>query len=265
MYTATIQNITLHYDRLGSGEPLLLLHGMGERKEGWVWQHELADEYDLIIPDLRGHGQSRQTEDISVENCARDILALLDHLGIGKAHICGFSMGGLVAQEMYRLEPDRCRSLILVSTYHYIPECLRPVLFGMYMWKHLFLPRFIRMRLTAFTCLYSWDETTIQRFHQTASGDNCYKKIVSSCVAIDNRNLLSKIEVPTLIAGSEYDLITPSWIQMLMHKSIAGSELVIFPKAGHMSKLEKPDEFNRSLRRFLNRNRLQPRSTGQDR
>ncbi len=117
MYTATLRKLTLRCDRMGSGEPLVLIHGLGERKEAWVCQYALANSYDLIIPDLPGHGQSTPAEEVSIEAFARDTLELLDVLGVESAHICGLSMGGVVAQEMYRMAPDRCRSLILVNTF----------------------------------------------------------------------------------------------------------------------------------------------------
>lgn len=258
MYNATIRGVTIHYDRMGSrGEPLILIHGLGERKEGWEYQHALADTYDLIIPDLRGHGRSENAEGISIEHFAKDILALMDHLGVESAHLCGLSMGGIVAQEIYRQAPERCRSLILVSTYYFVPELWAGLLYNLYTRRLNALPKAVRMRLAAYSCLYSRDEAIVRRFRRAIGPEEkSYKASVAACVKVDNRRLLPKIKVPTLIIGCAYDLITPVWIQALMHKLIPNSELVILRNAGHMAKLEKPGEFNRVLREFLDRQRL---------
>ena len=113
------------YLHLGRGEPLVLIHGLGEVKEGWQNQFELADQFELIIPDLRGHGACTKTDGISIQNFALDIIGLLKELGIENAHILGFSMGGAVAQEIYRQAPYLCRSLLLISTFHFFPKKLK--------------------------------------------------------------------------------------------------------------------------------------------
>ncbi|MFC4769080.1 alpha/beta fold hydrolase [Effusibacillus consociatus] len=258
MLTATIQGIKIRYDRLGSGDPLILIHGLGERKEGWEQQYPLADTFDLIIPDLRGHGQSEGAEAISIENFARDILHLMDDLGLEQAHICGLSMGGVIAQELYRQVPARCQSLILVNTYYFVPWMAREILYHLEMWKLNFLPKALRMRLAAYTCLYSLDEQIIKRFHRSIAPERTsYTRSVASCLEVDNRRLLPTITVPTLIIGSDFDLLTPWWIQVFMHQAIPNSELVLIRNAGHMAKLERPEKFNTVIRRFLEKQKSQ--------
>src|SRR6478735_10307343 len=110
------------------GEPLVFIHGLGEVKEGWSNQFEFANQYDLIIPDLRGHGEYITAGEISIKNFAYDVISLLKELGIESAHICGLSMGGMVTQEIYRQAPEMCRSLMLVSTFHFVPKPLAKLL-----------------------------------------------------------------------------------------------------------------------------------------
>ncbi|WP_209123733.1 alpha/beta fold hydrolase [Alkalihalobacillus sp. BA299] len=252
MYKVNVNNVTVHYQRLGNGTPLVLIHGLGEIKEGWVDQHELANEYDLIIPDLRGHGESETYEGISIKNFAHDVIGLLDELRIENAHICGLSMGGTVAQEIYRQAPGRCRSLILVSTFHYAPKTL-----GRYFLKFkklrgkLLTPKMQR-EVAARTCLYDWDSEKANKFFQFYNPKpNSYRKSMEACLGIDNRKLLPTIKVPTLIIGCQYDTVVPLWIQIMMHESIPHSELVIFKNVGHIAKLEDTEKFNRTLRSFL--------------
>lgn len=112
----------LAYTDIGQGTPIVFIHGLGSRKEAWRRQHELAEKYRLIIPDLRGHGETELETDISVANFAHDVLDLLNHLEVETAYICGLSLGGIVAQEIYRQAPERVKGLILSNTASFIPS-----------------------------------------------------------------------------------------------------------------------------------------------
>src|SRR3954447_16392816 len=111
----------LSYNDLGSGIPIVLIHGLGSKKEAWIPQHELANHYRLVIPDLRGHGETVMNEDFTIKNFALDIINLLEHLNIPAAFICGLSLGGIVAQEIYKQKPEVVKGLILSNTTSYIP------------------------------------------------------------------------------------------------------------------------------------------------
>lgn len=252
MFKANVDGVEIHYQRLGKGEPVVFLHGLGEIKEGWAFQHELADEYDLIIPDLRGHGESTTTDGITLENFAIDVLNLLDYLGIETAHICGLSMGGVVAQEIYRLAPERCRSLMLVSTFYYFPRTFGTYYYYLRKHRALNLTSDQQRELSARTCLYSWNEELKDTFLKSYKPNKeAYLKSMEACLHVNNISLVQKIAVPTLVIGGQYDAVTPIWIQIAMHKRIPNSKLVIFKDAGHITKLEVADQFNQTVRKFL--------------
>jgi 3-oxoadipate enol-lactonase len=244
------------YLRFGVGEPLVLIHGLGEVKEGWTNQFEFADQFDLIIPDLRGHGEYLTNEEISVPNFADDIISLLRELKIESAHICGLSMGGAVAQEIYRQAPKMCRSLILASTFHFGPKQLGKLYLKFR--KDLAKLDFsdLQTDLAARLCLYSWKKENIDQFNQyfRPNKDYFYKSL-KACLEVNNLCLLPQIKIPTLIIGGQYDSVLPTWIQLLMHKQICHSEFVIFRNAGHLAKLEAKDSFNLALRNFLNKHK----------
>ncbi|WP_251552412.1 alpha/beta fold hydrolase [Neobacillus muris] len=256
MNKATENWAEIPYIRLGSGEPLVFIHGLGEVKEGWVKQFVLADEYELIIPDLRGHGEYNNPGEISIQNFAKDILCLLHELGIESAHICGLSMGGMVAQEIYRQAPEKCRSLMLVSTFHYAPKNLGK-LFVKYRRNRAENKSVEAIRETAAkVCLYSWSQENIEAFHQYYQPNReFYFKAMEACLKVNNLWLLPKIHVPTLIIGGQYDSVIPVWVQFLMHKQIPHSEFVIFRNTGHVAKLEAAEAFNGVLRSFLNKHK----------
>jgi pimeloyl-ACP methyl ester carboxylesterase len=242
------------YLRFGVGEPLVFIHGLGEVKEGWNNQFDFADQYDLIIPDLRGHGEHMTTGEISIPHFARDIITLLKGLGLENAHICGLSMGGMVAQEIYRQAPEICRSLILVSTFHYVPKKLADLYLILRKARGHSSLGHAKKDIAARISLNSWNKKVAQEFYTffKPNGD-FFVKSVEACMKVNNLRLLPKIKVPTLIVGGQYDSVIPVWIQLLMHKKIRNSEFIIFRNTGHIAKLEAKDSFNRALRHFLNK------------
>jgi 3-oxoadipate enol-lactonase len=242
------------YLRLGAGEPLVLIHGLGEVKEGWSNQFELADQFDLIIPDLRGHGEYQSPGEISIYNFAHDVITLLKGLGIESAHICGLSMGGMVAQEIYRQAPEMCRSLLLVSTFHYAPKQLGKLFLKYRNSRAKNKSPEVLRETAAKICLYSWSKENFEQFYQYyRPNQEYYFKSMEACLNVNNLRLLPKITVPTLIIGGQYDSVIPVWVQLLMHKQIRHSEFIIFRNTGHIAKLEAKDAFNKVLRNFLNK------------
>src|SRR5512134_1803433 len=118
MEKVNINGIQLAYERRGKGTPLVLLHGYP--LDHHLWDEVvplLEDTFDLILPDLRGFGESSTVNSFyAMEDFAADIGGLLDHLGIEKAALAGHSMGGYVALAFIRLFPERVRGLGLVSS-----------------------------------------------------------------------------------------------------------------------------------------------------
>jgi pimeloyl-ACP methyl ester carboxylesterase len=118
MHTIEVNGIELAYERRGMGMPLVLLHGYPLDHQSWnLVSPLLEDTFDLILPDLRGFGQSTTVDSqYTVEDFASDIAGLLDQLGIEKAAIAGHSMGGYVALAFTKRFPERVIALGLVST-----------------------------------------------------------------------------------------------------------------------------------------------------
>lgn len=112
-----LQGITYEYEVVGSGEPLLLLHGFTGSMETWhsfipAW----SKQFQVITVDLVGHGKTESPEELThydIQNVALQMTTLLDHLNIEKAHILGYSMGGRLAITMACLYPNRVKSLLL--------------------------------------------------------------------------------------------------------------------------------------------------------
>jgi pimeloyl-ACP methyl ester carboxylesterase/acyl carrier protein len=134
----THDGATLHYEITGSGPPLLLLNGIGLDLSAWgPLVQELCGERQLVLLDTRGSGLSGPpSEPCSTARLAADALALLDHLSFDSVDVLGFSLGGLVAQELAILASDRIRSLVLAATAARLPGRTRRVID---VWRRLLL------------------------------------------------------------------------------------------------------------------------------
>jgi pimeloyl-ACP methyl ester carboxylesterase len=120
MSTVSVNGNDLHYERRGSGEPLLLIMGMSGTHLSWgePFLDALAGDFDVIAYDHRGVGKSsRIDEPFALVELADDAAGLLDALGIDRAHVLGVSMGGMVAQELALRHPARIRSLVIGCSY----------------------------------------------------------------------------------------------------------------------------------------------------
>ncbi|MER8447360.1 alpha/beta hydrolase [Mesorhizobium sp. M1066] len=105
------------FKRSGEGHPLVLVHGVGANLQSWDGvSRELEGSFQIVRSDLRGHGQSARIDtEYSVEKFAADIVQVMDDAGVRKAHLVGFSLGGLIAQELARSYPDRFERVVLLS------------------------------------------------------------------------------------------------------------------------------------------------------
>ncbi|MEX5258123.1 alpha/beta fold hydrolase [Kocuria arenosa] len=114
-------------EQVGHGPDVLLIGGLGDTVESWQFQLEgLAQRYRLTAFDNRGAGRTAMTEEtLTVEQLADDAAHLLGALGIGRAHVAGFSGGSIIAQELALRHPELVRSLVLQSTWPVMDDYLR--------------------------------------------------------------------------------------------------------------------------------------------
>lgn len=117
--TFDVRGVSLHYLEAGKGEPVVLIHGL-HASAATNWQlpgvvRELAPRYRVLALDLPGHGRSSKPNDASAygEQMVADVVALLDHLSIEKAHVVGYSLGGMIAAKLVVKHPGRVRSVVL--------------------------------------------------------------------------------------------------------------------------------------------------------
>ena len=129
--TVSLNGIEMFYETDGGGDPLLLLHGGGGCHEDWVHagREDFIQHYAVVAPDARAHGRSTNpARVITHRQCASDMLALLDHLTIGRCKAIGLSMGGNILLHMATMQPERITAMVVVSATMYFPEQARAIM-----------------------------------------------------------------------------------------------------------------------------------------
>jgi 3-oxoadipate enol-lactonase len=260
MTKVNVSGIELGYDEAGAGSAVLFLHGFPFNRSLWREQVEiLAPHFRVIAPDLRGHGQTSVTEGlVTMEAMAQDVIALLDALEISEAAVCGLSMGGYVALALYRLVPSRVSALVLADTRAVADteegkqnrelQAQRALQEGMAPIADAMLPKLVGPLTVA-----KRPDVVARVREMILKTDPTGAAAAQRGMAQrpDQTDLLSHINVPTLIIVGENDQLTPLAESEKMHRLIDGSRLEIIEGAGHVSNLEQAEAFNRVLADFL--------------
>ncbi|MBV9120977.1 MAG: alpha/beta fold hydrolase [Chloroflexi bacterium] len=254
---ANIGNLRIHYERGGQGPALVLLHGIGSNARSWQHQVQgLAADHDVIAWDMRGYGGSSDPDaQYTMQDVAGDLAALLDHLGLPRAHIGGLSMGGVVAQEFYRYHSDRVRSLILADTnagQGGLAADERQRRLDQRLAGAAEPAGLARQRTPVLLSEYASPEV-IQEAESIMSEihPDGYRLAARAFAETDERDLLPRINVPTLVLWGEFDTVCPREEADLLASTIPNARLQVIPRAGHLSSQENPDDFNAAVRAFL--------------
>ncbi|MCA1558009.1 MAG: alpha/beta hydrolase [Acidobacteria bacterium] len=266
MKKVLLRGIEMVCEEEGNGQAIVLHHGFPFNRTMWREQvAALSDKYRVITPDLRGFGQTAANSDepATMREMAEDVAALMDELDVNRFVLGGLSMGGYVALALYRHFPLRVRSLILADTRHtpdtdearqnrerQAQQALQEGMDGIIeaMLPKLLSPATLSGRKDIVEELRAMMGATDPRAAAAALRGMAERP--------DQSYLLPRILAPTLIIVGSEDQITTVKDAEVMHKEIRGSRLAVIEGAGHVSNLERPAEFNRHLRDFLDS--LQP-------
>jgi len=249
--------LEIAYERVGEGPPLVLVHGAAE--DGRMWQPQLAalaDEFTVVAWDEPGAGRSSDVpDDYTLADYAACLAALIKALALGPAHVAGLSWGGTVVQELYRHDPGLVATLVLVGTYA-----------G---WKGSLPPEEVHARVSGARAMLA---TPAERFDPTLPGlfagdppgefvvlleqiaaavrPASLRKQLRVMAEADQRDLLPRVAVPTLLIWGERDARSPLHIARQFEQAIPDTTLVVIPECGHVSNLEQPGPFNAAVREF---------------
>ena len=234
--------------------PIIFLHGVGSDKSVWRPQIDhFGQSRHVIAFDYPGYGESDPADsEAAHDDFAAAILAGTDALEIERAHICGLSLGGVVAIAMHHATPDRCASLILADSFSAHPDGR-----GIFN-RSVKASRSMTMRELA--------EDRVELLLAPNAPDALRDELVATMAAIspdayrigaravwlaDQRERLDSIRVPTLVIVGDQDRITPPMLARDLANRIGGAQLVEIPAAGHLTNVEQPAAFNTAVDQFL--------------
>jgi 3-oxoadipate enol-lactonase len=232
----------------GAGEPVVMLHPLAMAGELWAPLAEpLAGEFQVLAPDLRGHGgTSWDRDDFTVEDMAGDVAQALDTLSTGPVHLLGMSMGGSVAMTFAALYPDRVRSLVLADTTAWYGE-QAVTAWAERAQKAASVPRDKQVGFQEdrwFTESFRADHPDeVRRVDDifVATDSQAHAAACRMMGAMDVRELLPRITARTLVMVGEEDYATPPDMARQLDGSIPDSTLLVLPKLRHMSLIERPE------------------------
>jgi 3-oxoadipate enol-lactonase len=234
------------------GLPIVFLHGVGSDKKVWAPQLEhFGRTRRSVAFDYPGYGDSDPAPDgTSRDDYAAAIFAAMDVLGIELAHVCGLSLGGVVAIAMHALAPQRCASLILADTFAVHPDGR-----GIYersVAASADLRALAEARVDFLLAPGALDDVRSEVVETMASIDPAAYRIGAEAVWLaDQRDSAAAIDVPTLVLVGEADRVTPPELSRELAAIVPGAKLETIPGAGHIANLERPAEFDARLEEFL--------------
>ncbi len=256
-----LDQLQLHVTRRGAGPPLLLVHGFPLDHQMWASQiQDLAEDFDVIAPDLRGFGHSDgQGETVTMEQFADDLAQLLDALHVEQPVVfCGLSMGGYVAWQFWRRHRARLAQLILCDTRAIAdtPEVAAarretaqlvlqrgPTVLVDAMITKLFAAQTLRQKRSLVAA-------TI-RVIEAAQAAGIAAALRGMAQRVDVTAWLPEIDVPTLVLVGQHDAISNVAEMQRIADTIPGSHFAVIPASGHMAPLEAPIHVNKTIREFL--------------
>ncbi len=250
----------IFYEIRGNGPPVVLLHPFPCHHEFWYPVAAALDSrYRLILPDLRGHGDSDIGEGLALmRKHASDLARVLDAAGIGKAAFIGCSIGGYILFEFWRRFRGRATSLVLCDTRPQADtaEARANRLKAADAVLEQGTEPFIETNIPKLM-----GRTTVSTRPDLVDGARgMMRKMSAEDISLVQRGMaerpdsvadLKAINVPTLIAIGEEDVLSTVADGELMRQNIAGSQLKAIPKAGHYAPWEQPEAVGKILRRFL--------------
>ena len=255
MATIDTSQGAIGFSERGCGErlPILFLHGVGSDKS--VWAPQLAhfgEARRAVAFDYPGYGESAPAPGASRDDFAGAILAAMDALGIAGAHVCGLSLGGVIAIAMQALAPGRCASLILADSFAAHPDGA-----GIHQ-RSVEASAAIGMRALA--------EARVDLLLGSAAPPALRTEVVETMAAIDpqayrtgaeavwladQQDRAKAVNVPTLVLCGSEDRVTPPALSADLAALVPGARLALIDGAAHLANAEQPAAFNAEIDRFL--------------
>jgi len=264
----SVGRMNLAYDDLGSGQPVLLVHGHPFDRSMWRPQaeHLAGSGYRVVTPDLRGYGQSKaQDTKTGLDVFASDLVELADHLHLDRFVLGGLSMGGQIVMQLVKDHPGRVQALLLADTFAGLdtPQAKqarydtadRITEEGMEGYAEELLPKMISKQTRASRPDVEEHVLTMMR---NAPKEGAAAALRGRAERPDYTPALATVRVPALVVVGSDDEFTPVADAELIHREIKTSTLVVIEGAGHLPNLERETEFDEALSTFLTSSGVHP-------
>jgi len=227
----------LHYQTVGSGDPVVLIHGLSASSRWWHRNIDaLAERFTLHIIDLIGFGRSRGRQRFNLAESAALLAHWMETIGLERAHIVGHSMGGYIAAQLAAEFPEKVNRLVLVDAAVPLPRKTRL--------QHLSqLSREMRYTPPRFLHLLATDAML--------AGPRTVLSAANQLIVADLEPELPKIAAPVLLIWGANDPLVPPAVADRLEELIPNARRHVIPGCGHKPMLERPAEFNEAVIAFL--------------
>jgi len=252
----------IHYETHGAGPPVLLVPGLGGVGSYWAPNiPAFTQRHQVIVHDHRGTGQSSRSRiRYSVDQMTDDLVAVMDHLGIAKAHLVGHSTGGAIGQTLAATRPERLKSLTIYASWTKADPFFRRVFEA----RRALLTAAgaaAYMRSTAVFLYPDWwvneNIGLLEDREKAAAPAFPPAEIVASridaIVAFDRTADLPAIATPTLVVCAKDDILTPPYFSRELARLIPGAQLVEIERGGHCASETNAQAFNDAVLGFIAR------------
>jgi len=255
-----VNDIDVNYRQEGAGFPLILIHGLSDDSTLWTpLMPEFSKHCWTIALDIRGHGHSGKPDmPYSIQLFSEDLWGLFKSLEISQAHLLGFSMGGAIAQQFTLDNPEKIRSLILLSTFSHSDPDLRDT------FKKLrnsvarggfqaFFDEAVKLVVTPEFASANADAIAEMKEESVKiNSPTAILHAIDACLDFNVKDRISQISLPTLIVSGREDVLTPLHLAEQIHRSMKGSKWKIMEGVGHNLLIpEKTPELAQIILKFL--------------
>ncbi|HTW87892.1 MAG TPA: alpha/beta fold hydrolase [Candidatus Binataceae bacterium] len=248
---------TINVEEAGAGPAIMLVHGIGLRGIGWINQIPVfAERYRVLAVDLRGFGRSFKPTtpgSYTIDRFVDDLIAVIEKLGAAPIHYVGSSLGGYIGQALAIRRPELLRSLVLCHTASVssIPARVRELRLrtlrkkSMNHYAHLVANQALAVHIRP--AVHEWICDLIADNDREAYA----QAFTEGLEHFDVRRQVGAIRIPTLVLVGELDRVIPSASGRKTAALIPGARLVAIEGVGHLSYVERPQEFNQMVLGFI--------------
>jgi pimeloyl-ACP methyl ester carboxylesterase len=249
--------VRIAYEVAGTGEPVLLVQGLGYPRWGWEPVAErLAPDFSIVSFDNRGVGESDVPRGpYTVAQLAADAVAVLDAAGLRRAHVVGASLGGMIAQQLAIAYPDRVEKLVLVCTtpggtdaYPMPEQTIRLFAEAANLPLEEAMRQFVENSVVVRGELV---ETLVRRRLERPLDLDGWRAQAAAGLGWDAGGRLGEIRAPTLVLHGTEDNVVDCRNAGLLGERVPDARVQLFPGTGHLFFWEAPDEFAQAIREFL--------------